>query len=304
MAASAPKHSRTIVLVSSAHSGRGRQLRRAEESLRRAGLQIVDSLDISDLSRLQPWLERPVESRPIIVAAGGDGTVGGVAGRLVGTGSILGIVPLGTSNDVARSLGIPMKIEGAAQVLAGGRIGIVDVGQFQAVGGEPAYFVHAATIGVNVTFARMATQASFRQRLGHFTYLAAALLTLGKVQPFSCELRVGGDTASLRLLHLSVVNAPVFGGLLNFEVPGARIDDRRLDILAVEDIPIHQLIRAALLTLIGPKRPRRGIRTYHSREVGVHPDSPLDISLDGEVSARIPGNFSLHADALRVLRPV
>src|SRR5947209_6476807 len=109
---------RSIVLVGNPGSGRARQgLERALIAIEQEGLTIVDRIPIHELERLCDWIDRPLLERPIIVAAGGDGTVGSVIGYVANTGTPLGILPLGTSNDVARSLSIPDDVEGAVHLL-------------------------------------------------------------------------------------------------------------------------------------------------------------------------------------------
>ena len=114
----------------------------------------------------------------LIVAAGGDGTVGAVANFLAYTGAIMGIIPLGTSNDVARSLRLPIRVEDAVHALATGKVATVDLGTFFAENEPPRYFAHAAAMGIDVKFAKLATQVTLRRRLGRFTYAVAAVLAL------------------------------------------------------------------------------------------------------------------------------
>lgn len=296
---------RSLVLVANSHAGHTRAgLARARAELARQGARIVASLDLGQLESLRDWVARPALERPLIVAAGGDGTVGAVAGYVANTGAILGILPLGTSNDVARSLGIPMRVEAAARLLSTGKVATVDGGQFVTEQGEPRYFVHAAAMGLDVTFARLASQVSMRHRLGRFTYVVAGALALRDRQPFDCELRFEGRRVPLRLLHLSIINAPIFGGLFGFRISGSDVDDRRLDVLAIEDVPLHHLVLAAVPILLR-QRPRiGGVRVYHLRRLRVHTEQPLDVSLDGEVAGRIPGDFVLAGEALRVVTPL
>jgi len=143
-------------------------------ALARAGFNVRETIPIGELDRLRPWLALPAAERPLVVAAGGDGTVGAVADAVAHTGAILGILPLGTSNDVARSLDIPRDLARAVRLLAVGSASTVDLGQFVAADGTPRHFIHAAALGLNVAFARVAMRASLRKRLGRLTYMVAA----------------------------------------------------------------------------------------------------------------------------------
>src|SRR5438046_10619839 len=98
----------------------------------------------------------------MIVAAGGYGTFVAVANSIVGTPAVLGILPLGTSNDFARSISVPMHLEHAVQLLARGRISRVDAGRFTGEVEKRRHFVHAAAVGLNVDLARIVTRADTR----------------------------------------------------------------------------------------------------------------------------------------------
>jgi YegS/Rv2252/BmrU family lipid kinase len=296
---------RPIVLVANPMSGRaGRALEEIRSCLAEEQLYVLETISMEQLDRLRPWVEKPEAERPLIVAAGGDGTIGSVAAHVVDTPAVLGILPAGTSNDIARSLEIPLKIKDAVRVLADGEVATIDIGRFQVEGEEkPRYFIHAATAGINVAFARLATQASFRKRLGHFTYLVAGLIALEESRPFDCELDVDGRRVSLSLLQLCIVNAPVFGGLLHLALPESSIADHQLDVLAVEELSVRSLLRTGLRLLLGRRKPIEGLRLFHAQNTAVSSSESQAITLDGEIAATIPGSFSLRTEGLRVILP-
>jgi len=185
-------------LIHSPHSGRSSKLPGAIKHLEQAGLEVAKSISIADLDDLPAqgtsWKESGMD---VAIAAGGDGLVGGVITHIAESGLPLGILPLGTSNDVARALHIPQDIGEAAYVIALGREQEVDIGTAQPaeqathpgtpsqsspipaqeVPQKPAFFAHALTVGVNVQFARIATNVATRKRYGRMTYPYAALKT-------------------------------------------------------------------------------------------------------------------------------
>jgi len=293
-----------VVLVESPHAGRaGTGLRRARAALAYAGFDVRETVTIGELERLRPWLVRPSVVCPLIVAAGGDGTVGAVADALAHSNAVLGILPLGTSNDVARSLDIPLNIDAAVRLLATGSVSTVDLGRFEATDAPPRHFIHAAALGLNVAFARVATRASVRKRLGRLTYMVAASALLRRREAFPCALYLDGADRpiTLSLVHLSVMNAPIFGGFFGLRLRGSDVDDRRLDVLAIEDIPLSRLVTAALLIFLRRSPRVGGVHVYHARRLRVHVDELLEVSLDGEIAARVPGDFVLAGEALRVV---
>jgi undecaprenyl-diphosphatase len=293
-----------LVLVVSPHAGRSSELARARRGIDRLGLAIRAEVRIDELNKLPELSRRPNGAPPrMIVAAGGDGTVGSVADALVGAEAVLGVLPLGTSNDFARSLGIPVEPDGATQLLAKGKISTVDLGRLVSPARPPRHFVHAATVGLNVNFAKLATRASLRAHLGRLTYLAAALAALRERPTFECDLLYRALSEHLTLSQLSVINAPIFGGGLGMRVAGD-LDDRLLDVLAFEELPLHRIVLAALFLLLRVNREVRGVHALHLSSLTVHTDRPLDVALDGELTGSVPGQFEVAAEALRVITPL
>jgi YegS/Rv2252/BmrU family lipid kinase len=301
---SATPVAKPAVLLVSRYAGASRELPRARAAMAGHGLQILDEVPVERHERLTEWLSRPnAGGPPLIVAAGGDGTVGAAADHVAGTAAVLGVLPLGTSNDFARSLKIPTDPVRAANLLAHGTVRAVDVGQLVVPGQRPRHFVHAATAGVNVNFARLATQASLRRRFGRFTYLIAGAHALRAYRGFTCELRDEHQRRVVDLVQLSVINAPVFGGFLSLRVPGAHLDDGALDVIAVERLSWRAVYSVALQSAVKTHRAVEGVHTFSVTTLRVDPGEQLDVALDGEVVGRLPAEFRVAREALRVMTP-
>ncbi len=301
MAATLP---RRVVLVLNARGGGARRAApRVSAALARVGLTIQTTLAIEDVGQLADWVVLPDDERPLIIAAGGDGTVSAVANYTAGTAAIMGILPLGTSNDVARSLDIPMNVERAASLLRTGRVTDVEAGRVRFESGGSRYFVHAAAAGINVTFSRMAGRASLRRRLGRLSYPVSAVVAWRSRRPFTCTLVLPHREVTLRLLHLSVINAPVFGGFLSLRLSGSAIDDRKLDVLAIEAGSPFRLLSAVAALLLWRTPRVGGIHLYHVSSLSVRVDEALPLSLDGELTGSLPGVFTPAMGALRIVTP-
>jgi diacylglycerol kinase (ATP) len=291
------------VLVISPHAGRSRKLAHARHALDSETIVVTEELEIEHLDRLPELLRTPDGTPRLVIAAGGDGTVGSVAGHLAGAENPLGILPLGTGNDFARSLDIPLNPRRAARLLGTGEISRVDLGRLTRTGGPPRYFAHAATVGLNVDFAKLATRASVRGRLGRLTYLAAAVYAVRERTTFTCTLEHDGVTDEMDLLQLSVISAPVVGGALGLTVRGPHPAEHRLDVLAVEDVSPPKMLRAGMFLLLGINHTVPGVRALQVQRLGVGSLHPLGLSLDGELDGNLPGQFEAIAGALRVIVP-
>jgi diacylglycerol kinase family enzyme len=291
------------VLVFSPHAGNSRRLGRARRALNRYGVQVAEELAIQDVARL-PDLLRDTAGQPrLVIVAGGDGTVGSVAGYLAGADNSLGILPLGTGNDFARSVGIPINPRRAAKTVASGQVSHVDLGCLTRPHLAPTHFAHAATVGLNVDFAKLATRASVRARVGRLTYLVSAAYALRERASFTCSLRHGGVVDELTLLQLSVISAPVIGGPLEVKVKGPDKHGHKLDVLAVEDVSAPKILKAGLFLLLGVQQPVAGLRAMQVESLEVDSERPLGLAMDGELDGTLPGRFEIAARALRVIAP-
>jgi len=285
------------IVVHSPHSGRSAQLSQAIIYLQETGVEIVKNIAIVDLDNLPPqgenWRANGID---VAIAAGGDGLVGGVITHIAESDLPLGILPLGTSNDIARSLRIPQDLQPAARVIALGKVREVDIGVARPAEQAPhlaskhqsgpllahvsrqmhGFFAHTLTIGMNVQFARIATNVATRQRFGRIAYPYAALEVLSSPDPLDVQLEFEGlamrrNTTSTqvqtkpvpappelqmplrcRSLQVAVINAPIFGGQLELTIPGTSLSDRLLDIVVIEEILFVRLSRI-LAHFFGPK---------------------------------------------------
>jgi diacylglycerol kinase (ATP) len=255
---------RAFVIYSPA-SGRAVQLQQALDTLHKAGIEIIETIPINDLPQKaaqgQNWIEQGAE---IAIAAGGDGTIGSVINHIAGSALPLGIMPLGTSNDIARSLSIPLDLSHAARTIAADQIRMVDLGVARSLESKKStdstaqfygYFAHVLTIGLNVRFAQIATNVATRKRYGRLTYPVAALEVLRNPEVLPVHLEFEGihfperahqqqatnhqieanATLSCRALQVTIVNAPIFGGAWQFTLPGSSLDDDVLDIVVFEE---------------------------------------------------------------------
>jgi diacylglycerol kinase family enzyme len=318
------------VVIHSPYSGRSAKLSEAISYLEETGLEIVNTISIADLDDLPAqgpiWKANAID---IVISGGGDGLVGGVITHIAESGLPLGILPLGTSNDIARSLNIPQDLQEAARVIAQGDEHLVDIGVAKPAEQAPhlatkhqsgpllsqvapqkhAYFAHALTIGVNVQFARIATNVATRQRFGRMTYPYAALETLVSHDALDIELEFDRlampkstvttqeqespitaqaelkTSLKCRALQVAIINAPIFGGQREFALPGTRFDDRLLDIVVIEEMDIGKFGRI-VAHFFGPKE--NGATTLANGERGFthHPAELTGIPGIHHVQAR------------------
>ena len=230
-----------------------------------------------------------------VIAAGGDGTVIGAIPLALERGAPLGIIPLGTFNDLARTLGVPLGPAQACATVSGGNSRVIDVGRVNG-----CYFVNEASIGVSARIARRQTP-EVKQRFGVLGVLSTTLQTLRDVRPFFAEIRYGGEVERCRTVQITVANNARFGGVI--ERADAAIDDGWLDLYSIE--PRNWIDGFAIVHKIVVRDPSsgRGLRTRRSTRFEIRTHRPHHVSADGEPAGTTPAVFEVLPKALRVLVP-
>lgn len=242
-------------------------------------------------------VERGPPSREIdaIVVAGGDGTLAGQIPRALALGVPIGLVPLGTFNDVARTLAIPLDVKGACAVIASGRTRAIDAARV-----NDAYFLTEASIGISSRLARR-QRSEDKQRFGLLAIVASLVYAVRYVRPFHAEIAHDGQRSRVRAIQLTVANSQRFGGFIT--VGDAAIDDGRLDCYCVEIDSILELLSVASAIVAGRRHSVRGLRTFRSTAFEVWTRRPHHISADGEPAGKTPSRFEILPGALRVFAP-
>lgn len=230
-----------------------------------------------------------------VIAAGGDGTVISAIPLALGRNVPLGIVPLGTFNDLARTLAVPLNPAQACEVIGAGRVRNIDVGR---VNGR--YFVNEASIGVTARIARRQTP-QVKQRFGVLGVISTTLQTLRDIRPFFAEIAYDGEVERGRTVQITVANNAHFGGVI--QRPDASIDDGWLDLYSFE--PRNWFDAFALVRKIIVRDPSsgEGLRTRRSTKFEIRTHRPHHISADGEPAGVTPALFEVVPKALRVLVP-
>lgn len=232
-----------------------------------------------------------------VLVGGGDGTVNAALAPVLRCGVPLGVLPMGTANDFARTLGIPNNLRDACQALAAGCCGVVDVGL---ANGQP--FVNAAGMGLSTRVAR-ALSRDTKGRLGWLSYPAAVLASVRDQRPFRAE--IAGDNGDVRVtsIQLTIGNGVYYGGGTPL-ADDASIRDGELDLYNVRALPLERLLRVAFAIRRGSQRQLEdGVDTLRGRRFRIDTQPSVTVSLDGEPLLRTPVEFSVAPGALRVLIP-
>jgi YegS/Rv2252/BmrU family lipid kinase len=228
-----------------------------------------------------------------VVAIGGDGLVGCLAGALMNTDSALGIVPAGRGNDFARVLGVPRDPLQAARLVVDGDIRRVDVGH---VNDKP--FVGIASVGFDSEANRVANETKLVK--GDLVYLYAGIRTLAAWKDATFEVVVDGERHNVTGYGVAVANSKAYGGGM-YLVPHAELDDGRLDVMLLEqDSKLHHLSLAGKV-FKGAHVDDPSFRWLAGSTVEVSADRPFTVYADGDPIADLPVTIRVSKQSLRVI---
>lgn len=269
-------------------------------ALQRQGVAVYNDapIDIEDLSALlRDSHDRIQADSDRILLGGGDGTINQVLPDLVRAGLPMAIAPLGTANDLARTLGVPESPEEVAAMLVAGRVTRIDLGRV-----NDKLYANVASIGLGPRVTEALSQ-ELKARLGVLGYPRALLAAYREIKPFVCRLRVDdGAEYRQRAIHLAVGNGRFYGGgAAVFEE--AAIDDNRLDLYALAPIPLWRLLLVGPWLKDGRHRELQDVHITHGQRISVHTSRPLPISADGEILTHTPAEFEVLPRALPVVIP-
>ena len=178
-------------------------------------------------AELEAAIGRHADTADCAIVCGGDGSLCRAAPGLIASSLTLGILPMGTANDLARTLGIPVALEAAAEVIVAGHRRRIDLGT---VNGTP--FFNVASIGLSAELAR-ALSPELKRRWGRAGYALAALRVLARAQRFAAWIGEDGSGVRTRTMQIAVGNGVFYGGG-TVVAEDAAIDDGHLDLYSLE----------------------------------------------------------------------
>lgn len=291
----------SAALIVNSRSRAARLAATALDYLRLLGVPVNTTLVLEDPARLPQAVSEAVgDGHDLIILGGGDGSVSAVAGALAGSEAVLGLLPLGTANDFARTLGIPFELGEACATVANGDLASVDLGL---AGGS--YFVNVASVGLGSAVAETLSPR-LKRRGGPLAYQVAALRACIDREPFEAGIAFPDDdheaVALGGLVHVAVGNDRYYDGG-SLVAPGSGTGDHTLDVYAVEAPDLPNLTRIGRGSRSGRFVEDERVHHWRTRRVWIVTEPRLPVNLNGEPLSRTPRHFSVVPDAMEVLVP-
>jgi lipid kinase YegS len=235
----------------------------------------------------------------LVIAAGGDGTVNEVVNGLTAASqdTALGVVPLGTANDFARGLGLPMDANDALRLAVTGRAVPVDIATV-----NRRAFINVSTGGFGAAATRSVSR-TFKRRLGTVAYLMSSARKLVQMEPARAVFRAEGEVVhDGTFVFFAVGNSRLTGGGMRI-APRADTDDGKLDLIVVGGVGRLGFLRLLPRLRAGTHLSHPAVRHYRADSFEVLLNDPVRVNADGEPVAGRSFRYELLGRTLRVVVP-
>jgi YegS/Rv2252/BmrU family lipid kinase len=292
-----PPRSFALIVNPAAGAGRaGRALDSVRNALGSSGhryhVQLTESLD-----HARELAAGAAAAGEVAVAFGGDGLIGAVAGALRDTDGVLGMLPGGRGNDLARVLRIPLDPVAACAVLTSGTIRALDLGE---AAGQT--FVGIASCGFDSVANRIANETRIVR--GNLVYAYGAIRALIGWKPARFELTLDdGRHYAVTGYSVGAANSKAYGGGM-YAAPDAELDDGLLDIPTCADMPKLRFLTSVLPKVFdGTHVELPEVTVLRAAKVAISADRPFTLYADGDPIAELPVTVRALPAAVKVIAP-
>jgi diacylglycerol kinase (ATP) len=290
---------RPITVLINGNSRRGKSLfRPAIDALRAAGVPIGEAVAVKHQEETIRLLRREIENNShMIIVGGGDGTLSACADELVHTNVAMGVLPMGTGNTFARSIGIPLNLPAAAKVLAAGHIEAIDVGRC-----NQQIFLNSVSLGLSAEIAG-ALNKRVKQKLGLLAWPVVGGRVLWTHRPILLKVIADGQRHHLRTHQLLVVNGRYVAGPIT-AAPEASVQDSSLDVFALGGAHHGSLLKTTWHWLRGRHMTSPESKYFTTGQLRIESlRHPIVANVDGEINEKTPLEIEVLPAALKVVVP-
>jgi YegS/Rv2252/BmrU family lipid kinase len=292
-----PTPPRSAILIVNALSRQGqKQFDAACEKLRAAGIELIDAVAIDEPGTLDRIVgEAMAKKPPMLIVGGGDGSLSCAVDQLVGTETIFAPLPLGTANSFARSLAIPLDLDGAIDVIANGQPRRIDLGMI-----DDDYYCNCAAIGLSTKIGGHIPPL-LKKTLGRLGYLIWATWQSMKFKAFKLTVTHDGVRETLDALEVRIANGPYHGGVEL--VDEADPQSGEIVVQVVIGRSPAQLGWSWFTSWLRLRARKDTTIEYRGQEMRIETHPSQKVSIDGEVLAKTPFTARIAAKAVHVMTP-
>jgi YegS/Rv2252/BmrU family lipid kinase len=293
MAVSLP---RRATLIINAGSRRGAELfAEARDKLTAAGIELIDAKKCKTADSMHKAIKRALKTSPMVIVGGGDGSLSSFVDDFVGTDVVFALLPLGTANSFARTLGIPLDLDGAIGVIAHGEARRIDVG---CINGD--YFLNAAAMGLAPKVAESVPHG-LKKMLGRLGYLVWAGWSAANFRAFRVKLEDGKRTWRMCATEVRIANGRYHGGMELIE--NADLKSGEIVVQVVTGRSVAKLGWSYFASATKLKARHQTVREFVSSEFKLSTRPHMKVSIDGELGEETPLSISALPDGVIIAAP-
>lgn len=287
---------REAILIVNAMSRKGADVfEEARDKLVAAGVTLIDAIPVTEPEKMDGIVAEALTRAPMVIVGGGDGSLSTNCDPFVGTDTVFAILPLGTANSFAKTLGMPVEVDAAVDVIANGEVRRIDVGDI-----DGDYFVNAAALGLSPLIADTVPH-KLKRYLGMVGYMLWAMKVALNFRPFRLKVTTGGRTDKVWATEVRIANGTHHGGIELVE--SAALDSGEMVVQAVTGKRLTSLAWSWFLTLFKLSGREQTVTEWRGKELRVETRPRLKISIDGEIAAKTPVTVKVAKGSLLVAAP-
>ncbi len=268
---------------------------RIQAELTAAGIVLDVVYRLKHGQNLDATMRRVMQQKPaLVIVAGGDGTVSDAVDHLAHTNVALGVLPLGTTNNFARSLGLPLDITGAIAAIVNNPAKRVDLGS---VNGD--LFANIAGIGLSAEVAQAVTDKS-KKKYGRFAYAVTGLRRLVRHKHFHAVISSANNNlrVNIKTHQLIIANGRYHAGKVI--AADAKPDSRELVVFKLGGTSRLSVLWHLLDFYLGKRSSVKHTSYFLAKAIRITTDRPVTIELDGETKEYTPARIAIKPAALLV----
>jgi YegS/Rv2252/BmrU family lipid kinase len=287
---------RQAILVVNAMSRSGAEaFATARDKLVAAGVDLIESHAVDRPEAMDETIRSAIAKAPMVIVGGGDGSLSKSIDDFVGADTIFALLPLGTANSFARTMHIPLDLDGAIDVIVNGVALPIDLGRI-----DDDYFLNNAAIGLAPIVAETVPHG-LKRSLGRLGYLLWAGWSAASFNAFRLKIRDGKRTYRLWATEVRIANGRFHGGVELIE--DAEVESGQILVQAVRGRSLIGLGWNYIASAAKLKSRRQIVRDYHGEKLEISTRPRMRVSIDGELGPETPFTASIAPAAVRIAAP-
>ncbi|MEA1073188.1 diacylglycerol/lipid kinase family protein [Sphingomonas sp. LY160] len=288
---------RQAILVVNAMSRRGADVfEEARDKLIAAGIDLIDAHAVDKPEDMDPTVKKAIERAPMVIVGGGDGSLSTNVDHFVGKDTVFAILPLGTANSFAKTLGMTTDLDAAIDVIANGQRKRIDLGMI-----DDDYFANAAALGLSPLIADTVPH-KLKKYLGMVGYLFWAARVAFKFRPFRLRVTLeDGSCVKAWATEARIFNGTHHGGVELTETQA--LDSGEIVIQAVTGKSLWGLAWSWFATLFKLRNREMTTTEWRGTSMRLEARPRQKISIDGEISAKTPVTVHIADGVIEVAAP-